>query len=71
MTHTVKLNCIIGQLHVFPLSRTLDVKGGKPSACEVDELAGRIGQKWNKLGICLDISNDVQEEITANADDKP
>ena len=53
------------------LSSTVAFKEGKPGDLELDELAGKIGQKWKKLGIRLGISNDVLDEIAANANDKP
>ena len=34
-------------------------------------MAGRIGKVWKRLGIRLHIPNDVLDDITANAEDKP
>ena len=44
---------------------------GKPSDCELDELAGKISAKWETLGIHLGIIQDVVDEIAANAKKKP
>ena len=37
----------------------------------VDGLAGKIGEKWEKLGLRLGICRDVLGTIAANARDKP
>ena len=47
------------------------IKDGKPSDLELDELAGKIGEKWDRLGLHLGISQDVLGTIAANARDKP
>ncbi|XP_020601168.1 uncharacterized protein LOC110040292 [Orbicella faveolata] len=46
-------------------------KKGKPSYLELDDLAGQIGKVWKRLGIRLGIPDDVLDDITANAEDKP
>jgi len=55
-------------------SKTQDTdafKKGKPSYLELDDLAGQIGKVWKRLGIRLGIPDDVLDDVTANAEDKP
>ena len=53
------------------LSHVVTFKEGKPGDCELDELAGKIGAKWQKLGLHLGISQDVLDVIEANEKEKP
>ena len=53
------------------LSHVVTFKEGKPGDCELDELAGKIGAKWQKLGLRLGISQDVLDVIEANEKEKP
>ena len=46
------------------------MKEVKSSDRELNELAGKIGRKWNNLGLQLGISQDVLEDIETNAKDK-
>lgn len=46
-------------------------KEGKPSETEIDDLAGEIGAKWERLGCRLGIKRTVLNEIKTNANDKP
>ena len=46
-------------------------KDSKPSDLELNDLAGKIGTKWNNLGLQLGILQDVLDEIETNAKDKP
>ena len=46
-------------------------KTGKPSAFELDKLAGEIGDVWERLGTHLNIPLGVLQDIAANAKDKP
>ena len=55
----------------FPLSHLVVFKEGKPSDCDLDELAGKIAAKWQKLGLRLGISQDVLDEIEAKEKEKP
>ena len=46
-------------------------KEGEPSDLELNELAGKIGTKWNNLGLQLGICQDVLNEIETNGKDRP
>lgn len=46
-------------------------KEGVPSDCDLDDLAGEVGQKWQRLGLRLSISQVALDEIAANEKDKP
>ena len=46
-------------------------KEGQPSDRELNELAGKIGTKWNNLGIQLGICQDVLDDIKTNEEDRP
>ena len=53
------------------LSHVVTFKQGQPGDCDLDELAGKIGQEWQKLGLRLGISQDVLDAIEANEKEKP
>jgi len=53
------------------VDKTVRFKEGKPGDGDLDELAGKIAAKWQKLGLRLGISQDVLDEIDANAREKP
>lgn len=53
------------------LSHIVAFKEGKPGDLELNELAGKIAAKWQLLGLYLRISQDVLDDIAANAEDKP
>ena len=53
------------------LSHVVDFKEGKPDDCDLDELAGKIAAKWQKLGLRLGISQNELDEIEANEKEKP
>ena len=46
-------------------------KEGKPSDLELNDLAGKICTKWQKLGLRLGISQNVLDEIKINGEDRP
>ena len=46
-------------------------KDGIPNDRELDELAAKIGKMWDKVGLYLDISQEVLDGIAVNAEDKP
>ena len=46
-------------------------KEGEPGDLELNELAGKIGTKWNNLGLQLGIGQDVLNEIETNGKDRP
>jgi len=51
--------------HIVPF------KEGKLSDRDLNELAGKIGTKWNNLGLRLGISQDVLSGIETNGKDRP
>jgi len=59
------------KLLLFHIYVEVAFKQGKPSECELDVLAGKVSAKWQTLGIHLGISQDVLDEIAANAKKKP
>lgn len=67
----VTKSCHWFKLQASPLSHIVVIKDGKPSDLELDGLAGKIGEKWEKLGLRLGICQDVLGTIAANARDKP
>ena len=58
-------------MQVSSLLDTDAFKKGKPSDPELDELAGQIGDVWERLGTHLNIPRDVLQDIAANEKDKP
>ena len=66
-----KTALITGSLQASPLSHIVTFKEGKPTELELNELAGKIGRKWNNLGLQLGISQDVLDDIQTNESDKP
>ena len=62
---------VIIKLQASCLLHIVVIKDGKPSDRELDEMAGKIGEKWEKLGLHLGICQDVLGTIAANARDKP
>ena len=52
------------------LSYIVAFKDGKPNDRELDELAAKIGRKWNRVGLYLHVSQEVLEDIAVNAEDK-
>ena len=59
------------KLQASCLSHLVVFKEGKPSDCDLDDLAGKIAAKWQKLGLRLGISQKVLDEIEANEKEKP
>ena len=59
------------KLQASCLSHVVGFKEGKPSDGDLDELAGKIAAKWQKLGRRLDISQNVLDDIEANEKEKP
>jgi len=59
------------QAKLTNVDKTVRFKEGKPGDGDLDELAGKIAAKWQKLGLRLGISQDVLDEIDANAREKP
>ena len=49
----------------------VDFREGKPSDLDLNELAGKIGTKWNNLGLQLGIRQDVLSGIETNGKDRP
>ena len=66
-----KISYIIGQLQSFAFPHTVAFKKGKPGDLDLDELAGEIAAKWQKLGLHLGISQDVLDDLEANEKEKP
>ena len=60
-------HCII----IGSFSSLVVFKEGEPSDRELNELAGKIGTKWNNLGLQLGICQDVLNEIETNGKDRP
>ena len=58
-------------MEVSPLSLIVAFKEGKPDDLELNELAGKIGTKWNNLGLQLGICQDVLSGIETNGKDRP
>ena len=56
---------------VPPLLHIVAFKEGKPGDLELDELAGKIAAKWQKLGLHLGLCQDVLDEIQADQERKP
>ena len=52
-------------------SHIVAFKESKPSDLELNDLAGKIGTKWQKLGLGLGISQKVLDEIKTNGEDRP
>lgn len=46
-------------------------KEGEPSDVDLNRLAGKIASKWETVGLYLNIKQEVLEEISVNAKDKP
>jgi len=55
----------------YDVEETVAFKEGKPSDHELNELAGKIGRKWNNVGLQLGILQDVLDDIQTNERDKP
>ena len=54
------------------LSHVVAFKEGKPGDLELNDLAGKVGTKWNYLGLRLGIGQDVLDRIeTYEKEDKP
>ena len=56
---------------IFHLILLVAFKEGKPDDLELNELAGKVASKWERLGLHLGLSQDVLDDIAANAKDKP
>ena len=59
------------KLQTSCLSHVVAFKQGRPGDSDLDELAGKIGVKWQELGLHLGISQDVLDYIEANEKEKP
>ncbi|XP_020616226.1 uncharacterized protein LOC110054212 isoform X2 [Orbicella faveolata] len=55
----------------YDVEETVAFKEVKPGDRELNELAGKIGGKWNNLGLQLGISQNVLNDIATNGKDKP